>query len=282
MPAAVVVGVLLVVPIGWAVLLAFLKVDLSRVQPWTFNGLNNFVQISRDDFVLEVAVRTVYFAAVVVTFVTIAGMGMALLLNEPFPGRRIVRLLVFLPWAIAPIAAGATWQLVFHVTTGLLNGVLLSLGVISRNVGWLNDGTFALHAAILGQAWLAIPFVSLVFLARLQSIPSSLYRAAEMDGAGMLAKFRYITLPQLTPTILVVVLLETIVTLQTFDLIYSLTKGGPALSTVVFNMLIYTRSFIDLRLGYGSALAIMLFLVVVVANLVIVLAFRSGRPAWAR
>src|SRR5262245_60767451 len=207
LPAAVIVLGMLAFPIGMAVALAFMRVDLTRSREWTWNGLANFQQVARDPMVLDVAIRTLYFAAIVVSCATLIAILFALLLNERFPGRRWLGVVVFLPWAVAPIAAGATWQLVFHVTTGLLNGVLVGTGVISRNVGWLNASTVALHAAILGQVWLAVPLVTIVLLARLRGIPAALYRAAEMDGAGARARFRHVTLPSLRTTLVVVIVL---------------------------------------------------------------------------
>ena len=131
-----------------------------------------------------------------------------------------------------------------------------------------------------GQVWLSIPFASLILLARLQGVPPWLYQAAKMDGAGRGPRLRHVTLPLLRNTLLIVVLVELILAFQTFDLVYALTSGGPAFSTLVLSMLIYHRSFADLRIGYGSALAMMLTAVVAIASIAVVLINRGrGRDA---
>jgi ABC-type sugar transport system permease subunit len=280
-PAALFILVFLVVPLVFAIVMAFMRIDLTRSADWTFFGLGNFNQATKDELVIPAVGRTVQFAFIVVTVTTLAATAFALLLNERFRGVRVLRVVVLLPWAIAPLVAGVTWQLVFHITYGALNAVLILLGVIHEPVGWLSDPGLAYGAIVVGQVWLAIPFASLILLARLQGIPHWLYRAAEMDGANRWARFRYVTLPQLGSTLLVVVLVEIIVSLQSFDLVYALTSGGPAQSTVVLSMLIYKRSFADLRIGYGAALAVVMGLVVIVVSLLVYAVTRSRRRATA-
>jgi multiple sugar transport system permease protein len=276
-PAAAFIVVFLVLPLLLAVGMAFMRIDLTRSSDWTFFGLGNFAQAPRDELAGPAVIRTLQFAALVVVATTMAALGVALLLNERFPGVRIVRVVVLLPWAIAPLVAGVTWQLVFHITYGALNAVLLVLGVIPAPVGWLSDPGLAYVAIVIGQVWLAIPFASLILLARLQGLPPWLYRAAEMDGAGRWARFRYVTMPLLGSTLLVVVLVELIVSLQTFDLVYALTSGGPALSTTVLSLLIYDRSFQELRIGYGASLAVLMGVVVTGVSLLVYLLTRSRR-----
>jgi multiple sugar transport system permease protein len=268
-PAALFILVFLVAPLILAVAMAFMRIDLTRSVDWTFFGLGNFNQATKDEQVWPAVLRTIQYAVIVVSVTTVAAVGFAVLLNERFRGVRIVRVIVLVPWAIAPLVAGVTWQLVFHITYGALNAVLVAVGVIRQPVGWLSDPGLAYVAIVIGQVWLAIPFASLILLARLQGVPHFLYRAAEMDGAGRWARFRYVTLPQLGSTLLVVVLVEIIVSLQTFDLIYALTSGGPAGSTTVLSMLIYKRSFQDLRIGYGASLAVVMGLVVVAVSVLV-------------
>jgi multiple sugar transport system permease protein len=278
-PAALFICVFLVAPLALAVAMAFMRIDLTRSADWTFFGLGNFKQLADDELVLPAAIRTAQFGLIVVGLTTFSALSVALLLNERFRGVRIVRVIVLLPWAIAPLVAGVTWQLVFHITYGALNAVLLWLGVIHTPVGWLSDPGLAYVAIVVGQVWLAVPFASLILLARLQGLPAWLYRAAEMDGAGRWARFRFITLPLLRSTLLIVVLIEMIISFQTFDLVYALTSGGPAGSTQVISMLIYNRTFADLRIGYGAALAVLLGLVVGGVSLIFVALARSRRGA---
>ncbi len=188
-----------------------------------------------------------------------------------------MRVIALLPWAVAPLAAGSTWFLLFDFGMGGINGLLLSLGLIDRNVAWLDDAGLALSAAAVGQVWLSVPLASLLMLARLQSVPMQLYRAAMVDGASAVQRFRYVTIPALRTTIVILVLIETIISLQTFDLIFALTRGGPALGTVVFNFLIYQRGFVELRLGYAAALGLILFGIVILASLLAVALVHSDR-----
>jgi multiple sugar transport system permease protein len=262
-PALLIVVVFLALPIGLAFVMAFMRIDLTRSTDWTFFGLGNFGQIRLDPTFFGTVPRTLYFAFLATILTLFAGILTALFLNERFRGQRTLRIMALLPWAVAPIATGVTWKLIFDYLYGLLNAILFALGLIPRYVGWLTDGTLALHAAIVGYVWLAMPFASLIILTRLQSVPVQLYRAAMVDGAGTWNRFRYITLPAIRVTLGIIVLFELIVSLQTFDLIYSLTRGGPGDDTTVINMLIYNRAFDDLRLGYASALALLLFVVTV-------------------
>lgn len=276
-PSAVLIGLFLVVPIAVATFMAFHRIDLTKSIDWVPNGLGNFAQIPRDRLAVESIPRTFYFAAATVLATTTFSLAFSLVLNERSRGQSILRITVLLPWAIAPLAAGVTWQMLFDLTYGALNGLLFGLGLIPHYVGWLGDSTFAINAAVMGQVWLAVPFGSLVLLARLNSIPEAIYRAAKVDGAGVWQRFRYVTLPNLRIMLIVLLLIQTVVALQTFDLIYALTRGGPAQATVVFNYLVYIRAFSELRLGYASALSALLFVIVVLASLGIVAVARGRR-----
>jgi ABC-type sugar transport system permease subunit len=276
-PAVVIVVAFLALPIGLAFAMAFIRIDLTRSPDWTFFGLGNFLQIRIDPTFFGTVPRTLYFAVLATGLTALTGSVTALFLNERFPGNRAMRVLVLLPWAVAPIATGVTWKLIFDYLYGLLNAVLFGLGLIPHYVGWLQDGGLALNAAIVGFVWLATPFASLIILTRLQGIPVQLYRAAMVDGANTWERFRYITFPALRVTLGIIVLFELIVSMQTFDLIYSLTKGGPGDSTTVINMLIYNRAFDDLRLGYASALALVLFALTATILGVTFLLARRGR-----
>src|SRR6478672_428178 len=223
-PAVLIVVAFLALPIGLAFAMAFIRIDLTRSPDWTFFGLGNFLQIRIDPTFFGTVPRTLYFAVLATGLTAITGSVTALFLNERFPGNRAMRVLVLLPWAVAPIATGVTWKLIFDYLYGLLNAVLFGLGLIPHYVGWLQDGGLALNAAIVGFVWLATPFASLIILTRLQGIPVQLYRAAMVDGANTWERFRYITFPALRVTLGIIVLFELIVSMQTFDLIYSLTK----------------------------------------------------------
>ena len=280
-PAALIIGFVLLVPIATALFMAFNSINLQRSPNWTFNGLNNFALIGRDDLALAAIPRSIYFASLTVVLVIVASVGVAIVLNEPFRGRRLVRILALIPWSVAPLAAGSTWYLLFYYSYGGINAVLYALGIIPEYISWLTDATLAINAAVIGQVWLSIPLASLLILARLQGIPGMLYKAAMVDGATAFQRFRYITLPGLRTTLLIVILITTIISLQTFDLIFALTRGGPALGTVVLNYAIYQRAFVDLRIGYAASLALILFGIVLIASLAVLILTRQRRQAQA-
>jgi multiple sugar transport system permease protein len=265
-PAGLVITVFLVVPSIAVIAMSFFRIDLKRAAPYTFNGLDNFRSILADPLFLEAVPRTLYFSALLVAGVTLVGLFVALLLNERFRGRGLLRVVVLIPWAVAPAAAGAAWNMVFHPVYGGLNAVAYVLGLITDYEEWLADPAAAIHLSIVAQIWIATPFASLIILARLQSIPSSIYRAALIDGAGRWQRFWFMTMPLLRPTLLIVVILELTFALQAFDLVYAMTHGGPARQTLLIGQVIYETAFSGLRLGYSAAIAVLLALIIVATS----------------
>jgi ABC-type sugar transport system permease subunit len=194
--------------------------------------------------------------------VGVAGLGLlaALLLNHPLARWSGFRVLLILPWAIAPVANAVLWKWIYHSNYGILNAILLQLGLIRSNVTWLGDAFRALNMILIVDIWKSTPFIAILLLAALQNIPRSLYRAARMDGATAWQQFRHVTLPSLRTALAIAVILQTIWSLRIFDLIFVLTKGGPADGTVVMNFLAYRETFNFLKFGYGAAIANIIFL----------------------
>jgi len=188
----------------------------------------------------------------------------------------VFRIVLIVPWAIAPVANAVLWKWILNANYGVLNAVLVELGVIERNVVWLGTGSRALHALLLVDVWKSVPFIAILFLAGINKIPAMLYRAARLDGANAWQQFWYITLPSLRPTIAVAVILQTLWALRIFDLIYVLTKGGPAGGTVLLNFLAYRTTFNDLDLGYGAAIANVVFALSFLLALTYVWLLRPG------
>ena len=176
-----------------------------------------------------------------------------------------MRVLILVPWAIAPVVGALMWQLIFNAKYGVLNAVLLAVGVITSYVAWMGNPLISIHIVILVETWRAVPFAALFLLAALQSIPASQYRAAKVDGANAMQCLRFITLPALRKTILILVLVETIWALQLFDTLYILTQGGPGLKTTVLTYLVFTQAFESLKMGYASAIGLLLFLCILLS-----------------
>ena len=262
-PTALILLVFLVGPIIYALLMSLQQIDLTTSPDWKAVGLDNYFQLLQTREVHEAAPRTLYFATLTVVVSTLLSLMLALILNEPFRGRKWVRVFILLPWAVAPVVNGVMWRFVFHPSYGLVNALLYSLGVIKEYRVWLDEAPVSLGIAAIATAWKALPFLTLIILAALQSLPESLYRAAKMDGAGVWSRFRYVVLPHLRPILIFVVLLQIIVSLQVFDLIFTLTRGGPGTGTVTLNYLVYINAFERLSLGTASAMGVLLALLII-------------------
>lgn len=283
LPTALILLVFLVYPIAYAVLMSFKRIELtvSANQKWV--GLDNYGYILGDQVVRESVARTLSFAALTVVISVTLSLILALVLNETFRGRKAVRVLILLPWAVAPVVNGVMWRYLFQSNYGLVNAALSGLGLISHYRVWLDNAALALVIAAVATAWKGMPFQTLILLASLQGIPESLFRASKMDGAGIVARFRYIILPHLRNTLIFATLLELIVSLQVFDLIFTLTRGGPGRGTTVLSYLVYINAFERLSLGRASAMAVLLTLMILgLSALALALIFARRRRVAAR
>ncbi len=270
LPCLIVLIGLVAYPFFSAILLSFQAKVVGA--PGTFVGLQNYVDliVGRDlsaQFLQSVKV-SILFTGVAQVCKFILGMSMALLLNEHFRGRTFVRALFFLPWAIPTLIVGLTWKWMYDGSqVGLLNMLVLQLGIRHDLVQWLGDYNLALWAVIVAVVWASTPFWAMMFLAGLQGIPRELYEAAEIDGADVFQRFSSITLPSLMPVIIITAMLSTIWTANSINFIYALTQGGPAGATMIFPMLAYEIGIQSQRLGMGAAISLFLlplFLVMVI------------------
>jgi multiple sugar transport system permease protein len=276
-PALIALAAVLAYPILASIWLSLTDASLSAGQLDTpFVGLANYLQLFSDKAVANALFNTIYFTIVEVTAVTTLGLLVALLLNHPMGRWSGYRVMLLLPWAIAPVANAVLWKWIYHSNYGILNAILLQLGIIDSNVTWLGDPFGALNMILLVDIWKSTPFIAILLLAALQNIPSSLYRAARMDGANQWQSFRYVTLPSLKTAIAIAVILQTIWALRVFDLIFVLTKGGPADGTVVMNFLAYRVTFNFLQFGYGAAIANVIFITSLILAIVYVRLMRPG------
>jgi multiple sugar transport system permease protein len=230
-------------------------------QRWTFVGLENYTDLVSDSSFISSLLRTAWFSATVVAGGTLVGLFMALALNESFRGRGLLRSAMLLPWAIAPVVVGQLFTLIYSGSYGVLNGLLLQLGVIDSYIPLLTESVRALLLVGVASIWQSAPLSGLLLLAALQAIPASQYNAAKIDGATAWQRFRKITLPWLRPMLLFVVILNTINAVMTFDLIYVLTQGGPGEATTVLSWLGYITFFNFARYGEGTAILYVLSLI---------------------
>jgi multiple sugar transport system permease protein/N,N'-diacetylchitobiose transport system permease protein len=209
-----------------------------------------------NDPIVEMSIlNTMYFTAVSLALQTAIGLAIALVLNENFPGRGVVRALVFIPWAMPAIANATLWQWIYHPNYGVLGAVLFDLGLVSGPVQWLANPYLAMNMIIFADSWKTVPFYAIMFLAAMQGIPNELYQAAEIDGAGRWRRFLAVTVPFLKPMLLIVLVLRTMETLRVFDIIYVLTGGGPGGATTVLGWVAYLQAFQNLDFSVGAAAA---------------------------
>jgi multiple sugar transport system permease protein len=258
-----------VYPVGYAVWTSLHNVNPSLgMNTWV--GLDNYRLVFKDGQFRTAFWVTVRFAATATVATVVLGMAIALVLNQRFACRGLMRSIVLVPWAISGTVVGVLWAWIYNGSYGTLNGVLFKLGIIDTYQAWLNDGNRALNLVVVAYVWNAAPMAALFLLAALQAVPGNLYSAAKVDGASAWQRFRYITLPWLRPILSLVLILSSINAIMAFDLIYFLTRGGPGTDTTVFSWLGYNTIFSFFQFGKGTAILLTLTLLCLVLAFVYV------------
>ncbi|CAI0695654.1 Inner membrane ABC transporter permease protein ycjO [Serratia entomophila] len=241
-------------------------------------GADNYLYALTDPDFRAALWRTLYFTLVSVAFEGVIGVLVALLLNQQFHGRNLLRVLVILPWALPTIVNATMWRLNFNPDYGSINALLTQLGLIGQYRSWLGDPSSALNAVMLADIWKNYPLIALLTLAALQSIPDDLYEAARLDGASAWRRFRAITLPAILAPLAVALVLRTIDAFKVFDIIYVMTRGGPMDSTKTLSFFVYQESFSYLRAGSGAAYAVLMTLLCgLLIALYLLMLFRQRR-----
>jgi multiple sugar transport system permease protein/N,N'-diacetylchitobiose transport system permease protein len=275
-PTLIIVLGLTIYPVVYALWISLHRYDLIRSRnAMPFIGLANYVDIVSSRYFWDSAWRTLYFTIVSLIVQVILGLAMALILNENFKGRNVVRALILIPWAIPTIVNGVLWQWIYNANYGALNGLLLQLGLINEPVIWTGEAIRALNMVIVADTWKMLPFYALMFLAALQTVPGELYESAHIDGASAWGRFLNVTFPFLKPMLLVVLVLRTMQTFRVFDIIYVLTQGGPGGGTRVIAFFAYESSFLNLNFGYGAALSFVIAAVIFGMALIYIRLLRS-------
>jgi ABC-type sugar transport system permease subunit len=207
---------------------------------------------------------TAYFTGLSVGVGIVFSLGVALLLNRDFRGKKVLSMILLVPWAIPTVVSGQVWKWIFNSQYGILNTILLKLNIINEHVVWLSSTDFALYCVVFAQIWNITPFMLILFLASLATVPKPLYDAALVDGANRWQSFRNITFPWIRTTFLFVLVLEIMWSFKSFDLVYVLTRGGPYDSTTVVYLLVYKNTFEYFKFGIGAALAYLLAIVILI------------------
>jgi multiple sugar transport system permease protein len=241
--------------------------------PKRFIGLGNYASMLADPQFWQALKFTVSFAVVSVAIELVLGMALALVLNERLRFRGLLRVAVLIPWAIPVAVSARAWELIYNYDYGLFNYVVLKLGIASAPINWLGSPEGAFSALVLSDVWKSAPFVSMILLAGLSTIPKNLYKQAAIDGATPAQRFFRITLPLLKPVLIVALIFRTIDAVRVFDVVYVLTGGGPGGATTPLSLCAFNY-FLSGDFGYGSAVSIVVFLI---ASSFALLYMRFGR-----
>ena len=266
-PAVVMIALLIVYPLVVSIDLSFQNVGIARLdQPRKPFTLDNYERLFTSPDFWMAAWVTLKLVVVVTGFCFILGLGTALLVNQQFRGQAFARLLIALPWAVPEVIATVIFAWIFDSSFGLANWLLLKAGLISQTVNWFSSTEGAFAAVCITMIWKGYPFVSIMALAGLQSIPDDFYNAAKVDGASAWQRLLNITLPSLMPVIAVTMVLVMLWVFRDFSIIYVLTGGGPIKATQTLAIMTYEQAFGFFKMGYASAIGIVTLVVCVIAS----------------
>jgi multiple sugar transport system permease protein len=266
LPAIMFMGVGLIYPVAQAIKLSFMDWKLGTLpEKALFSGWENYSFLLHDPKVLESAVVTLVFAFSVVVLEVFCGMFLALLLERPIRGMSIFRTIFILPMMIAPIVVGLIWRYMYSEQYGVLNTMVKALGL--TGIPWLSSPHMALISVIIADIWQWTPFIFILAMAALQSLPASALEAARVDGARSWQTTLYIKIPLMMPVIIVATLLRLIDAFKVLEVIYIMTDGGPGLSTEILSLHIYKTAFVSQQLGRAAALSNLLLAIVLTLSL---------------
>ena len=279
LPSFIFVALFSIFPIIESFRLSFYRLILTL--PWLGQktvGWENYVDLWKDPVAIQSLNTTLLFIGATIPLELLFGLGIALVLNDNFRGRGLLRAVVLVPWAIPTVVSSQMWRFIFNDRYGLVNFVLFG-GDASRYLAPLADPTSALIAIMAAEIWKTTPFAALIILAGLQAIPDDLYEAASVDGATAWQKFRHVTLPMIKPALLLALLFRTIDGLRVFDLVFVMTQGGPADATNVLQFYGYKKTFAEGMVGYGSAIAVVVFFLSIALSLAYLRMLKINRLA---
>lgn len=269
MPGFLVIVLLKMYPIVEGISYSFTNRRMDRpVSSIEFTGIRNFIGVIQDKKILDTVGFTLIYAFLIVLLSYIAGVSLAMLLNRSIKGRGLYRSLILLPWVISNTVVAANFRWILNDRYGIVNSVLIQLGIISKPVQFFANMEVAKAMVIGVGIWKTVPFMVIVILAALQSIPLEYYEAADMDGASFWGKFRYITLPGIKSVTIMATTLQFIWNFNNFESIWLLTTGGPNDSTMTLPVKIYEEAFLKNKIGYASSIAVVVMLFMMVFTFV--------------
>jgi multiple sugar transport system permease protein/sn-glycerol 3-phosphate transport system permease protein len=271
LPSLAGVVLFLLIPVIIVLVLSFFRWNFLQSPQWA--GFSNFVIMTKDDHVFHALLITAYYVVWNIPLQTVIALGLAILLNRRMPALGLFRALYVLPYMSTPVAMAVVWSWMFNGQSGLINHLLLLIGI--HGPDWLGNAQTALPAVAMVSNWQYAGYNMLFFLAGMQTIPPALYEAASIDGASAVRRFFRITLPLLSPTMLFVLVTDVIGSFQIFDTVYVMTQGGPGSATNVINYQIYSTGFRNFDVGSASAMSLLLFGVILTITFIQFRFFRN-------
>ncbi len=263
MPSILVMLLVVAYPFFYNFRIAFSNMNLYTYRHPEFVGLRNFVELFRSSILYTVFLKTVIWTVVGVTCHVVIGVALAIVLNNPIRGQWLYRALLILPWAVPQYISALTWRGMFNFEYGAVNLWLQQFGL--PQIPWLSNATAAFSAAIITNVWLGFPFMMVIALGGLQSIPHELYEVAAIDGANWWRRLRHVTVPLLKPVLVPAIILGTIWTFNNLNVIWLVTNGGkPANKSHILVTYVYNEAFTLYRYGYAAAFSIVIFLILLV------------------
>ncbi|OWJ68886.1 carbohydrate ABC transporter permease [Inquilinus limosus] len=265
LPSLVLILAVVLYPTLWGMVLSVREMRLNRVDLGTgFVGLKHYLALVGDPVFWLSLQNTVIWVAGAAAGELLLGLLTALVLNTSLPGFRVLGILVLLPWFLPNVVAGHMWALMLDPRLGVLNDILVRIGILGSYKAWFADPDTAMAAAMVVEVWHGFPFFALLLLAALKGIPGDLYEAAATDGAGLWRQFVHVTLPQLRVVIVATVVLRVISLVNSPDILLILTGGGPGRSTQVLSLYAFLKANKEFNFGYASALSVVMFLLLMV------------------
>ena len=280
LPSLIIMMVVIAYPIFFTIRLSFYNtgrgLDMDNKQ-WI--GLQNYENILRSDSFRVVTSNTLEWTILSTLGAFVLGFGAALVVQREFIGRGLVRGILLVPWVISAVSAAYVWRWLYHSDWGLISGVLTELGLIDQQINFLDNVDRAMPSLVVANIWKEFPFVMIMMLAGLQTVPEALHRAAQVDGAGTWDRFWHVTMPQLKSVTIITLLLLVVANLNSFTLVYIMTAGGPAGATEIWITEIYKIAFQKIRFDVAAAYSVILFIVMMSVGYFYVKALTRGDEA---
>ena len=273
LPAAIVLMVFFFIPFFQTFILSFFDYSNNIYSP-QFIGLENYIQLFKTPILYKVLANTFIYLLVAVPILAILPLFLAILLNQKIRGVTLYKILIYLPVIVSIVVAAIAFKWLY-AEQGILNYVIMLIGL--KPIGWLTDPNYTLYSVILVTIWKGIGYYMIIYLAALMSVPKELYEACDIDGASFLTKHLTVTIPHIMPTIALVTTISAISAMKVFAEIYVMTKGGPLNSSKTIVYYIYERAFENLDLGFASAMAVILLVIVMIFSLINIFCFERNK-----